>query len=308
MTDAERAVLRATPGLVFAIDQTATHDGPGLRMTVYLKGCPLRCVWCHSPESQLAKPEIVWYANRCLSCGACVDECPEGLRTFDPAARPDTSSCRLCEACVGVCPADALEVKGETMTAGEVVDQAVRQKPFFDSSSGGVTITGGEPTLQPDFVGAGLRLLGEQGIHRAVETCGLAQWWTYAALLPEVDLFLYDVKHADDALHRRDTGVSNAKILDNLQRLIAAGADVLVRVPCIPERNDSPEIIASIAQTVVERGVTRISLLPYNPAAPGKYHWLQRDYPLAGLKPQSAERMAELQGLASDAGLEVLPP
>ncbi len=306
MNRRELAALRAVVGTVFAIDQTATHDGPGLRMTVYFKGCPLRCVWCHSPESQNPEREIVWYETRCLHCGACVEVCPAEYRTLDPIRLEVHGECLLCERCTQACPAGAVEIKGSVMTAGEVVKQAVRQRRFFERSGGGVTLTGGEPTLQPEFAEAVLTLLKSEGIHTAIETSGLANGTTYDRLRPLVDLFLYDLKHADDALHRRDTGVSNQRILDNLERLVAAGAEVLVRVPCIPTRNGTPEIIAAIARAARERGVTRVELQPYNPATPGKYAWLQKEYALADLKPQSSAEMAVLEEAARAEGVSVV--
>jgi len=308
LTSAEREVLRSVAGTVFAIDQTATHDGPGLRLTVYFKGCPLHCVWCHSPESQRPQPEIVWYPTRCLHCGACIEACPEGLRTDEHFADFTREACRLCESCVDVCPGAACEVKGETMNAGQLVDQAVRQRAFFDASGGGVTLTGGEPTLQPELTLATCKLLREQSIHTAVETTGLTKWSILDELADVVDLFLYDLKHADDELHRRDTGVSNERILENLGKLCERGAEVLVRVPCIPGYNGRPEVIRDIAEAARRCGAKRISLLPYNPATPGKYAWLQREFPLAGLKTQSADEMAALADIAARAGLEVVPP
>lgn len=308
MTAAERESLRDVRGIVFAIDQTATHDGPGLRMLVYLKGCPLGCIWCHSPESRRSEPQIVWYGARCVSCGACVERCPRGLRSPNPLAGPDPGECLLCEACVAACETGALEVKGGWVSAGDIVDQAVRQRAFFDASGGGVTLSGGEPALQPEFARALLRLLRGEGIHTAVETSGLATRAVLREIAATTDLFLYDLKHADDELHRRDTGASNRAILENLARLIAEGAEVIVRVPCIPGRNGTPETIADIARVARDRGATRISLLPYNPATPGKYAWLQRPCPVAGTKPQTDHEMRVLEDVARAEGLTVVEP
>ena len=308
MTTAERQSLRDVRGVVFAFDQTATHDGPGLRMLVYLKGCPLGCIWCHSPESRRPGPQIVWYGARCVKCGACVERCPQGLRSPEPLAGPDPDACLLCEACVAACTAGAIEVKGGRILAGEIVDQAARQRAFFDASGGGVTLSGGEPMLQPQFAVAMLRLLQDQGIHTAVETSGLVTWDELEAVADATDLFLYDLKHASDELHRRDTGVSNATILENLARLIAAGADVIVRVPCIPGLNGTPEVVADIARAARDRGATRISLLPFNPATPGKYAWLQQPCPVAGIKAQTRDQMSVLEDVARAEGLTVAEP
>ena len=197
---------------------------------------------------------------------------------------------------------------GRTVLAGELLDRAAAQRAFFDASGGGVTLTGGEPAMQPQFAEAILILLKAAGVHTAVETSGMAHGDVYERLAPVTDLFLYDLKGADDALHRRDTGVSNRLILANLRRLVDAGADVLVRVPCIPGRNATPAIIAEIARAAARCGVRRVSLLPYNAAAPGKYAWLQRDYPLAGAQPQTPDEMRHLHRAAASAGLEIVPP
>lgn len=307
MNETVRQQLRGTPGLVLDLDETATHDGPGLRMAIYLKGCPLSCVWCHSPESVWPGPQIIRYRGRCIGCGRCTEVCPMGIRKLAEDASPDPSSCRLCLACVEVCPAVALELKGHSMEVGELVDRAVRQRAFYDASGGGVTISGGEPLLQAPFTSALARSLRAEGIHVAIETTGLAPWPVLSAIADSVDLFLYDVKQIDDQLHVRDTGVSNALLLDNLGRLTAAGSEVIVRVPCIPGHNDSPESIKAIALKVRELGGSRITLLRYNPAAPGKYSWVQRPYPLARATPQEPETMRELECIVSEVGLEVLP-
>ncbi len=298
---------RRTRGLVFAIDQTATHDGPGVRMTVYLKGCPLRCVWCHSPESVSPKPEVVWYELKCQQCGACAVACPEGLPAWFEQTAEDRARCRQCGACVEACPADALEVKGFERTAGEIADEAERLKAFFRRTGGGVTLTGGEPTMQPDFAYAVAALCRERDIHVAVETCGCTPWEHLDRLADVVDLWLYDLKDADAARHKQNTGVELAPILDNLGRLVARGADAVVRVPVIPGCNGSPDDIAAIARAARARGATRTTLLPYNPAAPGKYAWLRRPFPLDGARRQSDGAMAALEAAARAAGLEVVP-
>jgi len=303
----DASALAATRGTVFAIDQTATHDGPGVRMTVYLKGCPLRCLWCHSPESISPKPQVVWYELRCRQCGACGAACPEELPPWFEQTEADRARCRECGACVEACRGDALEVKGFERTAGEIADEAERLEPFFRRTGGGITLTGGEPTMQPDFAFAIAALCRERGIHVAVETCGCTPWERLDRLADVVALWLYDLKDADPERHQRNTGVELAPILDNLGRLIARGADVVVRVPVIPGCNGSPDDVAAIARAARERGATKASLLPYNPAAPGKYAWLRRPYPLEGTRRQSDDEMRALEAIARDAGLEVTP-
>jgi len=298
--------LRAKTGCVFAIDETAGHDGPGLRMTVYLKGCPLSCIWCHSPESISPEPQVVWYGNRCAGCGRCIEACPENLRTFEPVDGADRSGCRLCGACIGACPNSALEVKGYDVTAGDIIQHALQLVPFFRRSGGGVTLTGGEPTYQVEFSSAVLQLCREEEIHTAVETCGYAGWERLERLVPVTDLFLYDLKHIDEDKHLSYTGGSNVVILDNLRRLVRGGSEVILRLPLIPGHNDSPGYITRVARTASEMGIRRVSLLPFNPASAGKYSWIHRAYPLGDVKVQGAERLGELRRILEDGGLEVV--
>jgi len=300
--------LRLTRGTLFAVDQVAVHDGPGTRMTVYFKGCPLGCLWCHSPESMRLQPEVAWYELRCQACGTCATVCPEKLVPWFKQSPEHRIRCRQCGECVIACPADALELKGYETTAGDVADQAQRLKPFFLRSGGGITLTGGEPTLQPDFAYALAALCRQRDIHVAVETCGCAPWDCLDRLADVIGLFLFDLKDASPARHKRHTGVDLAPILDNLQRLVARGADVVVRVPVIPGCNGSPADIAAIARLARDRGVSRISLLPFNPAAPGKYAWLRQSFPLTDARRQSDDEMQALEAVVREAGLTVLPP
>jgi len=301
-------VIRGEPGnvrgLVFDVDTFAVHDGPGIRMAVYLKGCPLRCLWCHSPESQNAEKEVALSGHRCGQCGACVSVCParaqsltEGRRSFDRAA------CRVCGACVEACPTGALAIKGVSVWAAEIVHRAVRMRRFFDHSGGGVTLSGGEATSQTDFAAAILAGCRTEGIHTALETAGPCAWETLKRLADLTDLILYDLKLIDDELHRRYVGGTNERILDNARRL--AGREVIIRVPLIPGITDTRENLSAVFDFMADARLTRVALLPYNPSAAAKYEWLGRPYELQA-ETQDAAQLASMRAAARAAGFEVV--
>jgi len=291
-------------GLVYDIDTFAIHDGPGARMTVYLKGCPLSCAWCHSPESQRHAPELVLFRDRCVLCGACMAVCPQGAHTVTADEHTlDRERCTLYGACVEHCPQGALAIKGYWATASAIIEQAVRLKPFLTNARGGVTVSGGEPTLQPRFTAAVLAGCRAQGIHTAVETTAFCPWPVLKGVVDTADLVLMDLKLIDDAAHRRWTGVSNQLILANAARL--AAYNVQVRVPLIPGITDTVENIGGICRFMKEVGLGRIALLPYNASASAKYEWLDRPYGVEG-EPQSDAYLQELRDMALRAGLEAV--
>jgi pyruvate formate lyase activating enzyme len=294
---------QAIVGQVFDLDTFAIHDGPGIRLTVYLKGCPLSCAWCHSPESQSPERQLVIVRDRCAYCGACADACPQGGHHVAEGVHTiNRTVCRACGQCVDACPQGALSIKGYTITAGEVIERAIRMKSFFHYSGGGVTLTGGEVTLQADFAEAVLRGCRAEGIHTAMETSGACTWATLERLLAHTDLLLYDIKLIDDAAHRRWVSASNRAILENARRL--AGYNVQVRVPLIPDITDTEENLRAIYAFMVEVGLRRVAILPYNEATAAKYEWLDLPFAVPGAR-QSPEQLAHLLSLGEQVGLEV---
>lgn len=259
-------------GRVFNIQRCSVHDGPGIRTTVFLKGCPLSCGWCHNPEGIDADPELILHAERCLSCGACAKVCPAAVDGATAAGSgPSLSACTRCFSCVDACPAEARELAGRTRDVREIVDLVERDRPFFEASGGGVTFSGGEPLSQPGFLGACLRACRERGLHTAVDTCGLAPRQVILDVAGLADLVLYDLKHMDPEHHRCHTGVDNGLILENLRILSASDREIWVRVPLIPGVNDDPDHVEELGHFLASLARRhRVFLLPYHGIAEGK--------------------------------------
>jgi pyruvate formate lyase activating enzyme len=290
-------------GTVFDLDTFAVHDGPGIRLAVYLKGCPLACGWCHSPESQRREPQLVFSQERCVLCGGCVAVCSEGAHNLgDGAHQIAWALCQTCGRCAAVCATGALSIKGYAVTAGEMVRRAERLRPFFRHSNGGVTLTGGEVTLQPAFAEAVLAGCRALGVHTAIETCGACAWETLERLVRHTDLVLYDLKLMDDAAHRRWTGASNRAILDNARRLAAGGYAVQVRVPLIPDITDTEENLAALFTFLQREGLNAVDLLSYNESAGAKYEWLGQEYSVPGAR-QSPQALQQMLAMAREMGL-----
>jgi pyruvate formate lyase activating enzyme len=251
--------------MIFDIQRASTVDGPGVRTTVFFKGCNLNCAWCHNPESQSPKPQMLYFRNRCKGCGKCKTVCENGQ-----------IACTLCGKCALYCPYDARRICGKEYDVDEVMREIVKDVAFYQNSDGGATFSGGECMLQIDFLEGVLKECKKNGIHTAVDTAGCVPWAYFERILPYVDLFLYDVKCADDALHCKMTGVSNRLILENL-RLLCDRADVLVRIPVIPTVNANDEEMGRLAALLAPLKTVGVELLPYHRLGEGKNEALGRD-------------------------------
>lgn len=294
-------------GTVFSILRFSTHDGPGIRSTVFLKGCPLSCWWCHNPENWQHLPSEVYQAERCIGCGVCIANCPEGALSLSPQGiRTAPDRCGHCGRCADVCPTEARERTSWRIGAAELVKQISRDVPFYDQSGGGVTFSGGEPLCQPDFLMAALEQCGTLEVHRAVDTSGYAESGILLNVARHTDLFLYDLKLIDPEKHRIHTGVDNARILSNLRELSESGAAIIVRIPLIPGVNDDSESIARAGEFIA--GLPQkhpVDLLPFHRAAKAKYAKLGLGYRGEGLAPPPPERVAEAARRLSGFGLKV---
>ena len=299
--------LEDTQGIVFNIQRFSIQDGPGIRTTVFLKGCPLHCLWCSNPESQDFRPEIVHRDSLCNKCGLCIGACVEkAISILDKGISIDRQKCTDCGDCVSVCLPGALKILGATMSAGEVFRVIKKDADFYWTSGGGITASGGEPLAQPDFVAALFKLCQDGGIETCIETSGCASAEALEKVLPNTSLVLFDVKLGDAKSYRKWTGASNEVILRNLRTVIASGTPVTIRVPLIPGINDSAPELKKIAVIAVDsRGKpVKVELLPYHRFGMGKYQQLDREYELTELTTQQTPEVQKMKELFESFGLE----
>lgn len=291
-------------GVIFNVMRFSVHDGPGIRTTVFLKGCPLRCAWCHNPEGQSFEPGVMLFAERCRHCGDCVPVCPNhGIA--DPAGGlhvPD--KCDACGTCVEACLAGARELVGRHVTVSELVEEIEKDVVFFEESGGGVTLSGGEPAAQPQFAEAFLATCRARGIHTILDTCGLASTEVFARVAAQADLVFYDLKLMGGEAHRRFTGAANDAILRNLATLAATAKPVVVRFPLVPGVNDGEEELAAMAGFLSRIGLQNVDVLPWHSIGAEKYRRLGLESPTEFGEPP-AERVGEAAAALRRGGLRV---
>jgi pyruvate formate lyase activating enzyme len=289
---------KETIGTIFNIQRYSIHDGSGIRTTVFLKGCPLSCFWCQNPESQKPEPEILLDRGRCTSCGKCAIVCPSDANSLvDKALKIDREKCKGCGQCVDVCSGQSRRLAGRRATVEEVMEEVLRDRKFYETSGGGVTLSGGEPTLQARFTLELLRQCKKEGLHTALDTCGHSPWEVMQGLLEYTDLVLYDLKCLDPAKHLKTTGKSNELIIDNARK-IARSKEMWIRVPLIPGFNDTEEEVRALVKFIKkELGLTKIDLHRYNPLGEEKYARL--DKRCTPLSPQPEEYVETLRKIAA---------
>jgi pyruvate formate lyase activating enzyme len=292
-------------GIVTNIQRFSIHDGPGIRTTVFLKGCNLRCFWCHNPETLKPKPELEVHPDQCIGCGACFEICPQGAHVIQDGERIFCRElCQACGRCAQECYAEALVIVGESKTVDEVVEEVLRDRPFYETSGGGVTLSGGEPLLQFDFSYAILERCKAEGLHTAIETAANFPWERVEAILPVTDLVMMDIKLLDSEAHQACTNVPNERILANAQRLGHGDRPLIIRTPIIPGVNDTPEIVGAIADLISDfPALEYYELLPFHPMATSKYNSLDIDYRARDLERPSKDLMEELTEVAASRGI-----
>ena len=298
-------------GMIFNIQKFSINDGPGIRTVVFFKGCPLKCTWCANPESQEPRLQILWDEKKCLHCETCVRSCPtlavkklNGKILVDPKKCSGAGVCSDHGICIARCPAHALKPEGERKTVSEIMKVVLQDLPFYEESDGGVTLSGGEATMQPQFTIELLKALKEKKIHTAIETTGFTSPAIFRRIVEYLDLILFDIKHWDEAKHKEKTGVSNTPILQNMKYAIDIGKEVLPRLPVIPNYNNSLDDAIGFVSRLKQVGAKKVQLLPFHQFGEKKYNMLGRDYEFYHVKGLHPEDLKGFQKIFVDNGIE----
>ncbi len=295
-----------TIGIIFNIQRYSIHDGPGIRTTVFLKGCPLNCWWCQNPESQLSGQEMLFWGVRCIGCGACSTICPSNaIQIKNGIPVTEKEKCILCGKCTEKCPALAREMIGKKLTTEEVTKEIEKDLVFYEESGGGVTFSGGEPLGQSEFLEGLLNGCREKKIHTAVDISGYISWRILKKIIPKVDLFLYDLKIMDSERHKKYTGVFNEIILENLKKLSSVHNNIFIRFPIIPGINDDSQNIKETGEFLSSLKIAQVNILPYHYIGIDKYRRLGRNYKLVTTQPPSEEKLSEVSAILSKFNLNV---
>ena len=297
--------LENNRAIVFDIQRYSVHDGPGIRTLVFFKGCPLRCKWCQNPESLDREREIAFFANKCIGCGECAKACPKGAIVFEGTRRVDRALCDRCGLCAETCYAEALTVIGKEYDVRSLLDVVERDRPFYEQSGGGVTVSGGEPTLQFDFLLTFLQAAREAGLNTVIETCGAFAWSKFVKLLPHLDIVYFDLKVIDESEHKRLTGTGNKRILANARRLAGSAANVVFRVPLVRGMTATEKNVSDLIELLGELGQGEVHLLPYHKMGESKLQRIDCALEPLGLEALTDEEVAEIRGRFEAAGLTV---
>lgn len=292
-------------GLIFNIQKFSLHDGPGIRTVVFLKGCPLRCKWCSNPESQTADKQVLWDKSKCTACLKCVDSCSHhGISFAKGKIHIDNSQCATCGLCISTCPANALKMEGKYRSVDDVLSVCMQDYDFYMESGGGVTVSGGEGMMYPDFVIALNKKLREKGIHTAIETTGYVESDIFNRVADHLDLLLFDVKHYNREKHFEGTGVYNDLIIQNIKNAITDKRNILPRIPVIPSFNSSLEDAAGIAGLLLSVGAERAQLLPFHQFGEKKYEMMDMPYELGSCKALYSDDLQDYQKVFMNKGID----
>ncbi|MGH4123247.1 MAG: trans-4-hydroxy-L-proline dehydratase activase [Clostridium sp.] len=296
-----------TSSTIFNIQKYSIHDGPGIRTTVFFKGCPLNCWWCHNPESQNPNPEIMFFKERCTGCGTCVKRCPaKAIKLVQGFPVFNESKCTLCGKCSDFCLSNARELVGKDITVKNLMKEIIKDEVFYEESNGGVTFSGGEPLMHADYLYNTLKICKDKGIHTTVDTSGYASWEQFEKIVDKVDLFLFDIKHMNNEKHIKYTGMENTIILENLKNLSGKGSTIYIRLPLIAGINDDDENIDATVNFLSKLNIMHVNLLPFHKMGMDKYRRLNRSYKLSGMEKPRDEVIDKIADKFKNAGIKII--